>query len=70
MILTTNSISPISAAKAMADPEIQAILQDPIVQQTLRDFGENPAAAQKAMNDPGMRAKIEKLIIAGVVETR
>jgi len=54
----------------MADPEIQAILQDPIVQQTLRDFGESPAAAQKAMNDPGMRAKIEKLIIAGVVETR
>lgn len=58
------------AAHAMADPQIQAILQDPIVQQTLRDFSENPAAAQQAMNNPGMRAKIEKLVIAGVLETR
>ena len=58
------------AAHAMADPEIQAILQDPVVQQTLRDFGENQAAAQQAMNDPGMRAKIQKLVAAGVVETR
>jgi stress-induced-phosphoprotein 1 len=58
------------AAHAMADPEIQAILTDPVVQQVLRDFGENPAAAQKAMADPGMRAKIEKLVASGVVETR
>mmetsp|Transcript_22159 Transcript_22159/g.61665 ORF Transcript_22159/g.61665 Transcript_22159/m.61665 type:complete len:566 (+) Transcript_22159:632-2329(+) len=56
------------AAHAMADPEIQSILQDPVVQQTLRDFGENPASAQQAMNDPSMRGKIEKLIAAGVVE--
>lgn len=57
------------AAHAMADPDIQAILQDPVVQQTLRDFSENPASAQQAMNDPGMRDKIQKLIAAGVVET-
>jgi stress-induced-phosphoprotein 1 len=56
-------------ARAMADPDIQAILQDPIVQQTLRDFGENPNAAQQAMRDPGMSEKIQKLIAAGVVET-
>jgi stress-induced-phosphoprotein 1 len=57
-------------AHAMADPEIQAILSDPITQQVLRDFGENPAAAQAAMNDPLIRAKINKLIASGVVETR
>lgn len=57
-------------AHAMADPEIQAILTDPVVQQVLRDFGENPAAAQRAMGDPGMRAKIQKLIASGIVETR
>lgn len=57
------------AAHAMADPEIQAILQDPVLQQTLRDFQENPSAAQAAMNDPGMRAKINKLIAAGIIET-
>jgi stress-induced-phosphoprotein 1 len=57
-------------AHAMADPEIQSILTDPLVQQVLKDFGENPAAAQKAMLDPSMRGKIEKLIASGVVETR
>ncbi|KAL3910667.1 MAG: hypothetical protein SGILL_007603 [Bacillariaceae sp.] len=58
------------AAHAMADPEIQSILSDPVVQQVLRDFGENPNAAQQAMNDPGMRAKIQRLIAAGIIETR
>ena len=58
------------AAHAMADPEIQSILQDPVMQQILRDFGENPTAAQSAMADPTIRAKIEKLIAAGVIETR
>lgn len=58
------------AAHAMADPEIQAILQDPVTQQVLRDFQENPAAAQQAMNDPTIQAKIQKLIASGIIETR
>jgi len=56
-------------AHAMADPEIQAILTDPMMQQVLRDFSENPSAAQKAMSDPTVAAKIQKLIASGVVET-
>lgn len=58
------------AAHAMADPEIQSIIQDPVIQQILRDFNENPSAAQKAMADPGVRKKIEKLIASGIIETR
>ena len=57
------------ARHGMADPEIQSILQDPIIQQILRDFNENPQAANKAMADPSVRAKIEKLIASGVVQT-
>jgi stress-induced-phosphoprotein 1 len=57
------------AAHAMADPEIQGILSDPVMQQLLKDFSENPAAAQQAMKNPGVRATIEKLIAAGVIET-
>ena len=49
---------------------IQAILQDPVTQQVLRDFQENPAAAQQAMNDPTVQAKIQKLIASGIIETR
>merc|ERR1719491_767849 len=57
------------ADHAMADPEIQAILQDPVLQQVLRDFKENPSEAQKAMADPGIAAKIQRLIAAGIIET-
>ena len=57
------------AAHGMADPQIQAILQDPVINQVLRDFQENPNAANQAMMDPSVRAKIEKLIAAGVLQT-
>jgi stress-induced-phosphoprotein 1 len=57
------------AAHALADPEIQAILQDPVINQVLRDFNENPNAASKAMMDPIVRSKIEKLIASGIVQT-
>lgn len=57
------------AAHAMADPEIQAILQDPVIQQILRDFQENPTAANQAMMNPGVRSKIEKLIASGILQT-
>uniref|UniRef100_A0A7S1NNF9 STI1 domain-containing protein n=1 Tax=Eutreptiella gymnastica TaxID=73025 RepID=A0A7S1NNF9_9EUGL len=55
--------------RAMADPEIQAMLSDPILQMALRDFQENPAAAQQHLQNPEMRSKIEKLIAAGVIRT-
>mmetsp|Transcript_5855 Transcript_5855/g.6538 ORF Transcript_5855/g.6538 Transcript_5855/m.6538 type:complete len:582 (-) Transcript_5855:318-2063(-) len=57
------------AAHGMADPEIQSILQDPIINQVLRDFNENQSAANQAMRDPIVRAKIEKLIASGILQT-
>lgn len=57
------------AAHAMADPEIQSILQDPVINQVLRDFQENPTAANQAMMDPNVRPKIEKLIASGILQT-
>lgn len=40
------------AARAMADPEIQAILRDPIVQQTLKDCQADPSRLQKVRPPP------------------
>merc|ERR1712070_175390 len=57
-------------AHAMADPEIQMILQDPAIRQVLQDMQENPAHGQKAMRDPVIAAKIEKLIAAGVLQVK
>jgi stress-induced-phosphoprotein 1 len=56
------------AEHAMADPEIQNILRDPIIQQVLQDFQTNQKAANEAMRDPTVRSKIEKLIASGIVQ--
>jgi len=62
------------AAHAMADPEIQRILTDPVVRQVIQDLGSSDPVAQqagqRAMLDPGMSAKIQKLIAGGVLQTR
>mmetsp|Transcript_33646 Transcript_33646/g.49467 ORF Transcript_33646/g.49467 Transcript_33646/m.49467 type:complete len:522 (-) Transcript_33646:451-2016(-) len=57
------------AEHGMADPEIQGILSDPVIRQILQDFNDNPDSAQAAMRNPTVRAKIEKLIAAGVLQT-
>ena len=53
----------------MADPEIQNILNDPVIRQVLQDFNENPNAANQAMMDPTVRSKIEKLVASGILQT-
>jgi len=54
-------------AHAMADPEIQGILSDPVMRQVLQDFQENPKAAQQHASNPTIMAKIQKLVNAGIV---
>jgi stress-induced-phosphoprotein 1 len=41
-----------------------------MVRNVLSELGTDPAAGQRAMSDPAMRAKIEKLIAAGVLQTK
>uniref|UniRef100_A0A061R1E4 Stress-induced-phosphoprotein 1 n=1 Tax=Tetraselmis sp. GSL018 TaxID=582737 RepID=A0A061R1E4_9CHLO len=57
-------------ARAMADPEIQGILSDPVMRQVLHDMQENPQAAQEHMRHPEIVAKIQKLVGAGIVQMR
>ena len=57
--------------KAAADPEIQALLRDPRIQQLFKDFQENPASAQQAvMKDEFIRSAFQKLVAAGLVKTK
>ena len=56
--------------RAMADPEIQGILTDPIMTNVLREMQENPAAAQKHLSHPDIAKKMEKLIAAGIVQVK
>ncbi|CAM8882800.1 unnamed protein product [Rhodiola kirilowii] len=57
-------------AKGMQDPEVQNILQDPVMRQVLVDFQENPKAAQDHMKNPMVMNKIQKLISAGIVQVK
>ncbi|KAG6583161.1 Stress-induced-phosphoprotein 1 [Phytophthora cinnamomi] len=58
------------ARHGMADPEIQAILRDPVMQNVLNDFQTDPMGAQRHLQNPDIMAKIEKLIAAGVLQTK
>ena len=57
-------------ARAMADPEIQAILGDAQMRSILQEMQQDPKKAQAAMNDPTISAKLQKLIAAGVLQVR
>ncbi|KAI4216537.1 MAG: hypothetical protein LQ351_001026 [Letrouitia transgressa] len=52
------------------DPDIMAILQDPIMQSILQQAKGDPAALQDHMKNPEIRSKIQKLVAAGVIRTR
>lgn len=56
------------AEQAMKDPEIQQIMMDPMVKIVLERMQTDPKAAQEVMQDPNMAAKINKLIMAGIIK--
>jgi len=66
----TGQVDPARRAEAMKDPEIQAILRDPVINKVLTDMQADPQGAQAALRDPGIMGKLEKLIAAGVLQAR
>ncbi|KAL8920562.1 MAG: hypothetical protein Q9208_006184 [Pyrenodesmia sp. 3 TL-2023] len=52
------------------DPDIMAILQDPVMQSILQQAKGDPAALQDHMKNADIRSKVQKLIAAGVIRTR
>jgi len=58
------------ASRAMEDPEIRNIMTDPIMKQVLSDMSTDPASAAQHMSNPEVAGKIEKLIAAGIIQTR
>ncbi|WFD08035.1 Hsp90 cochaperone [Malassezia vespertilionis] len=56
--------------RAMRDPEVASILQDPVMQSILQQAQSDPGALQDHMKNTAIRAKIQKLIAAGIIRTR
>jgi stress-induced-phosphoprotein 1 len=57
------------SARALEDPEIRAIMTDPVMAQVLRDLSQDPKAARHHLQNADIRAKLDKLIAAGIVKT-
>jgi len=53
--------------RAQRDPEVLAILQDPVMQQILGQMKEDPSAVQDHLRNPMIREKIQKLVNAGII---
>lgn len=57
-------------ARAMKDPEVASIMQDPVMQSILSQAQQNPAALQEHMKNPEVFKKIQTLIAAGIIRSR
>lgn len=51
----------------MSDPEIQAIMGDPLMQSILQESTKNPRALQKHLENPAVAERIQMLVAAGIV---
>ncbi|KAI9106078.1 heat shock protein sti1 [Phlyctochytrium arcticum] len=56
--------------RAMDDPEVQAVMGDPVMQSILKQMQEDPRAAQDHMKNPAVAAKLRTLINAGIIQMR
>ncbi|KAL7412013.1 putative Hsp90 cochaperone [Mrakia frigida] len=56
--------------RAMRDPEVAAIMQDPVMRNILEQAQSDPRALQDHMKSPLIREKIQKLQAAGVIRMR
>ncbi|KAG6820167.1 hypothetical protein H0H93_004430 [Arthromyces matolae] len=56
--------------RAMRDPEVAGIMNDPIMQQILQQSQTDPKALQDHMKNPVVRQKIQKLVNVGIIRTR
>merc|ERR1712080_234014 len=65
--MMTGKIDPERRQRAMADPEIQGLLQDTQVSNLLTRARTNPACIQQALRTPAIAEKINTLILAGVL---
>lgn len=53
--------------RAMADPEVQAILRDPAMRCILEQMQNDPHALQDHLKNPAIAAKIQKLLESGLI---
>ena len=53
--------------RAKADPELQAIMTDPDMQQVFRDMSSSSAAAAEHLKNPVVVANVQKMFGSGII---
>jgi len=56
--------------RAMRDPEVAKIMQDPVMQQILQQAQQDPQSLQEHLKNPQVRSNVQKLVAAGIIKTR
>ena len=56
--------------RAMQDPEVIEILQDPAMQMILDQMQREPESAREHLRDPAVASKMKKLMESGIVSMR
>lgn len=62
------AIQQATGGEGLQDPEVQAILGDPVMQQILGQMQQDPKAIIEHMRNPTIAAKMRKLISAGIIK--
>ena len=60
-------LDPVQQKRAMEDPEVARIVQDPAMAQVLKEMQTDPKAAAKYLQDPVVQEKLNTLVYAGLV---
>ncbi|XP_041352720.1 stress-induced-phosphoprotein 1-like [Gigantopelta aegis] len=66
-MLAENSDPDAVRKRAMADPEVQQILQDPAMNMILQQMTKDPDAVREHLKNPAVAAKIQKLMEVGII---
>ncbi|OQR78144.1 stress-induced-phosphoprotein 1-like [Tropilaelaps mercedesae] len=67
--MSFGNVDPEEARKrAVADPEIQKILADPIMQMILEQMTQDPSAFREHTRNPDVAAKIQRLMECGIIQ--
>lgn len=67
MMAMNNNNDDATGEEALRDPEVQAILGDPVMQQILNQMQQDPKAIMEHIKNPTIAAKLRKLMTSGII---
>lgn len=67
MRVSTGGRDEVVYQNAMKDPIVKMILQDPIIQNLIKDLQEGKSSTREALMQPDIKSKVDRLIVGNVL---